>query len=156
MLDFVFLVLMVIVILKAIKGDYNELLCNISLVVGVLAGILGIISAIFNDFSDFMGVLNVLVILIAFLLRPVAQHFAQLYQNKLDEQRRIIEQEIERAQANYHRPHPRDNSYVNAEPTPGADPVPQGNGGLPSTQPLQGAPETHENSVLPKSGHGNP
>ncbi len=123
MLDLVFLALMIITLVKAIKGDYNELLCNISLVVGILAGILGIISAFFGDVSEsfLMGLLNILVIVIAFVLRPVAQHFAQLYQNKLDEQRRLIEEEIEHARANSQRGFVKDASYINAEPYSNAD-----------------------------------
>ncbi len=122
MLDLVFLALMVITLVKAIKGNYNELLCNISLVIGVLAGTLGIISAFFGDINQpfLMGILNVLVIVIAFFLRPAAQHFAQLYQNKLDEQQRLIEKEIERARANSQRGFVRDASYINAEPSAGA------------------------------------
>ncbi len=120
MLDLVFLVLMIITLVKAIKGDYSELLCNISLVVGILAGIFGIISAFFGNISESfsMGMLNILVIIIAFALRPAAKHFAQLYQNKLDEQQRLIEEEIERARANNQRGFTRDASYINAEPSP--------------------------------------
>jgi len=62
-----------------------------------------------------MGMLNILVIVIAFILRPVAQHFAQLYQNKLDEQQRLIEKEIEHARANYQRGFVKDASYINAD-----------------------------------------
>lgn len=120
MLDLIFLVLMIIVLVKAINGDYNETLCNVAIVVGIIAAILGIISALFGNSIDAFsgGMLNILVIIIAAALRPVAKHFAKLHQDKLDEQIRIIEEETKRITENTERPVTRDSSYIieNGEP----------------------------------------
>lgn len=114
MLDLLFLVLMIITLVKAIKGDYNETLCNIALVVGIIAAVLGMISALFGNTANAFsfGMLNILVLAIAVALRPVAKHFAKLYQDKLDEQIRIIEEETKRVNENIERPVTRDASYI--------------------------------------------
>lgn len=115
MLDLVFLVLMIIVLLKSLKGEVHELLCNIATVVGIIAALIGIVSSFFSKAGDSfgMGILNILVLLIAVVLKPVAKHFARLYQNKIDEQVRLYNEEVERVQANFNRPVARDNSYIN-------------------------------------------
>lgn len=172
MLDLVFLVLMVIVIVKAIKGDFNELLCNIALVVGVIASVLGMINAFFSRQGDptTQGLANLLVFLIAFALKPVAKHFVKLYDNKIEEQRRIIEEETERIHANFNRPQLRDASYINADPASQADPIPQekvgiagdaargavagsgsGFAGEAAQSAVSDASEAHGDSVLPKN-----
>lgn len=84
MLDLVFAVLMVIIIVKANKGEVNDTLCNVALVVGVLAGILGLVQAFFLKGSSFWA-LNIVVMLFAFVLKRVAEHFAKLYNQKKEE-----------------------------------------------------------------------
>lgn len=91
MLDLIFAVLMVIIIVQANKGKVNDLLCNIALVIGILAGILGLVQAFFTD-SD-AWILHILVMLISFALKFVARHFAKLYNQRIEE----IQAEYERA-----------------------------------------------------------
>ncbi len=105
MLDLVFLVLMIIVLRKSLKGDFNLLMCNIATVVGVAAAIIGIISEFFSDssMSGFMGVMNIFVLIIAIVLKPAAKHFAKLYQDKVDEATRAYYEEEENAKDNFFR-----------------------------------------------------
>lgn len=85
MLDLIFAILMIIILVKADKtGIVNDVLCNVALVIGVLAGILGLVQA-FNAKGNYLWGLNILVMLIAFFLKRVAQHFAKLHQMKIDE-----------------------------------------------------------------------
>lgn len=165
MLDLVFLVLMIIVLTKSLKGEVNILLCNIAIVVGFIAALFGIVSSFFSTTGDSfgMGILNILVLLIAVALKPVAKHFAQLYQNKIDEQVRLYNEEVERHQANFNRPVARDNTYISntAEQQPAstqenpptnyvrnANDFPQGyNGAFPENQNAAAANST----VLPQN-----
>lgn len=115
MLDLVFLVLMIIVLMKSLKGDLNILLCNIAAVVGFIAGLVGIVGSFFSQEGNsfFIGLLNILVIIIAVILKPVAKYLVRAYQNQIDEQVRLYAKEVERAQANFNRSAPRDNTYIN-------------------------------------------
>lgn len=116
MLDLVFLVLMVIVLMKSLKGDFNLTLCSVATVVGVLAAILGIIALFFSDSSSsyFSGVMNIIVLIIAFLLKPTAKHFAKLYQDKIDEEIRSYYEEEERAKENFFRKAAPESAYLHA------------------------------------------
>lgn len=98
MLDLIFAVLMVVVIIKANNGEVNYVLCNVALVVGVLAGILGLVQAFFLEGSSFW-ILNVLVMLFAFILKRVAEHFAKLHNQKIEE----IEEEYRKVRERYSR-----------------------------------------------------
>lgn len=91
MLDLIFAVLMIVIIVKANNGVVDDLLCNIALVIGILAGIFGLIQAFLGS-SDFWT-LNIVVMLIAFVLKRVAQHFAKLYTQRKEE----IEEEYRKA-----------------------------------------------------------
>lgn len=84
MLDLVFLVLMLIILFKANKGEVNDTLCNVALVVGVLAGILGLVQEFFLKGGS-VWILNIVVMLFAFILKRVAEHFAKLYNQKNEE-----------------------------------------------------------------------
>lgn len=98
MLDLIFAVLMVVVIIKANNGEVNYVLCNVALVVGVLAGILGLVQAFFLEGSSFW-ILNILVMLFAFILKRVAEHFAKLHNQKIEE----IEEEYRKVRERYSR-----------------------------------------------------
>ncbi len=93
MLDLIFAVLMIVIVVKANKGEVNDTLCNVALVIGILAGILGLVQTFLG--SGGFWILNIVVMLIAFALKRVAQHFAKIYnQKKLDiETEYRIEQE---------------------------------------------------------------
>ncbi len=99
MLDLIFVVLMIVIIVKANNGEVNDTLCNVALVIGVLAGIFGLVQEIFNP--GYIWGLNILVMLFAFVLKRVAQHFAKLHNDKIAQ----IEEEYRKA--NIH--HARDN-----------------------------------------------
>ncbi len=116
MLDLVFLVLMIIVLLRSLKGDFNLLMCNIAVVVGVVAAIVGIITSFFSDDanSNILGFLNIFVLIIAFLLNPVARKFAKLYQNKVDEATRSYYEEEEHVKENFFRKAASENAYLHA------------------------------------------
>ncbi len=116
MLDLVFLVLMIIVLLRSLKGDFNLLMCNIAVVVGVVAAIVGIITAFFSDGanSNILGFLNIFVLIIAFLLNPVARKFAKLYQDKVDEATRSYFEEEENVKENFFRKTASENAYLHA------------------------------------------
>lgn len=98
MLDLIFLILMVIVIIKANMGEVNDTLCNVALVIGILAGILGLVQAFFLKGNSLWG-LNIVVMLFAFVLKRVAQHFAKLYDQKIEE----AEEQYRRAQERHAR-----------------------------------------------------
>ncbi len=116
MLDLVFLVLMIIVLLRSLKGDFNLLMCNIAGVIGVAAAIIGIITAFFSDdaSSDFLGIMNVIVLIIAIVLKPAAKHFAKLYQDKVDEATRSYYEEEENAKENFFRKPASTDAYLHA------------------------------------------
>lgn len=93
MLDLIFFVLMIIVINKANKGEVNDTLCNVALVIGVLAGILGLVQEFFLKESS-VWILDIVVMLFALVLKRVAMHFAKLHNQKIEE----IEEEYRKAQ----------------------------------------------------------
>lgn len=93
MLDVVFFVLMVIIIYKANRGEVNDTMCNVALVVGILAGVLGLVQAFFIKGSD-IWILNIFIMLFAFFLKRIAQHFAKLYFDKKEQ----LEEEYRKAQ----------------------------------------------------------
>ncbi|MDE7398147.1 MAG: hypothetical protein K2N06_01330 [Oscillospiraceae bacterium] len=97
MLDLVFLILFIIIIFRSLRGYYSETLSDIAIVVGVLAGFLGIfINGIGNlASSNKMIFLNVIVIISAIGQRFAAQHFAKLYNDKIEQSRQKLEEDIE-------------------------------------------------------------
>lgn len=97
MLDLAFLILFVIIIMRSLKGYYNEALSDIAIVVGVLAGFLGIfISGMENLYgSNKMIFLNVIVIISAVGQRFAARYFVKLYNEKIEQSRQNLEKEIE-------------------------------------------------------------
>lgn len=98
MLDLIFLVLFIIIIVRANKGMVNETLCNVALVIGVLAGIIGFVRAFFlND--DVIWIPNVIIMLIAFFLKRAADYLAKLYRDREDE----IERKYQEATRRYSR-----------------------------------------------------
>lgn len=96
MLDLIFLVLMIIIMVKANKGEFAETLCNVALVVGFLAGILGLVLAFFTVSSYIIVLANILVVLLAFGLKPIARHFVKLYTDAEEEQRLRLLRDKER------------------------------------------------------------
>ena len=91
MLDLIFLVLLVIVIIRAMNGIFHEALCNAATVVGIIAAIVGFVTAFFQTVSSNRAplFLNIFVLLFAVLLRKIARQFVKLYDDK---QRMIAEQ----------------------------------------------------------------
>lgn len=85
MLDLIFAVLMIVIIVKANKGEVNDTLCGVALVIGVLAGIAGLVQAFFIQGESNLWILNIVVMVFAFVLKRVAEHFAKLYNNKKEE-----------------------------------------------------------------------
>lgn len=105
MFDLIFFILMVVTLVKASKGNYNETLANFAFVFGIIAGLVGCVSAFF-DFSVSsiaFGLLNVLVLAIALFVKKAAKHLAQVYLDKQNELKRQIELENENALANFSR-----------------------------------------------------
>ena len=84
MLDLVFLVLMLIVMINAIRGEFKETVCNVATVVGIIAAIIGLITAFVQVKASNTAplVLNLIVLLFAVLLRKFAQQFVKLYEEK--------------------------------------------------------------------------
>lgn len=93
MLDLVFLAVAIFAIAKASKGEYNETACNISLVVGVIAGLVGCFFGISRGEGMFVF-LNVIVMVGAFGIRFAARHLAKLYVEKLIADEEAREREI--------------------------------------------------------------
>lgn len=84
MLDLVFLVLMLIVLGYALRGEFQETLCNVATVIGVIAALIGLISVFFKT-SSTNGVplsLNLFLLIFSILLRRFAQRFVKLYEEK--------------------------------------------------------------------------
>lgn len=98
MLDLVFLILMIVIIVKANHGEVNDTLCNVALVVGVLAGILGLIQQFFLKGSPYWG-LNIVVMLFAFILKRVAEYCAKLHNQEIEK----FEEEYRKAQERHSR-----------------------------------------------------
>ena len=96
MLDLIFLVLFIIIIVKANKGIVNDTLCNVALVIGVLAGIAGLVQAFFIKGSGNFWIMNIIVMLIAFALKRAAQYLAKLYRDREDELARRYRKATER------------------------------------------------------------
>lgn len=97
MLDLIFLVLFIIIFLRSLKGYYNETLCNVAMVIGIIAAVAGIFLYYFANQgnSNRMIFLNTLVLGIAIAQRYVARYFARLYNEKVEQSRQNLEREIE-------------------------------------------------------------
>ena len=93
MLDLVFLAVGIYVIVKASKGEYAEIACNIAMVVGILAGVIGCMYAIMKGDGKFVF-LNVIVMVFAFSIRFAARHLAKLYIEKQIADQEALEREI--------------------------------------------------------------
>lgn len=105
MLDLIFLVLMIIIFIKAFQGTYNETLCNVALVIGIIASVIGMINCFFLDmFSpSSMGLLNLAVFLVAIFQKPAAKLLVKNQKEKEAEQLRSIEEESTRVKENFFR-----------------------------------------------------
>lgn len=111
MLDLIFLILMIIVLIKAFKGDFCETLCNVAMVIGIIASVIGMIICFAADttFLDMfapaeMGILNLLVFVVAVLLKPAARLLVKTRQDKIDEACRTYYNDVERFHENLNRP----------------------------------------------------
>ncbi len=84
MLDLVFLILMLIVLINSVRGDFYETLCNVATVVGIVAAITGLIMAFINEKSSNTAplVLNIIVFFAAIFLRRMARQFVKLHEDK--------------------------------------------------------------------------
>ena len=96
MLDLIFLVLFIVVIVRANKGMVNETLCNVALVFGVLAGAAGLIQAFFINGSSVPWELNIVIIIMAFVLKRAAYYLAKLFRDREDEDLRQYQKSTER------------------------------------------------------------
>ena len=96
MLDLIFLVLCIVVIVRANKGMVNETLCNVALVFGVLAGGAGLIQAFFIKGSSVPWELNIVIIIMAFVLKRAAYYLAKLFRDREDEDLRQYKKSTER------------------------------------------------------------
>ena len=112
MLDLIFLVLMIIIFIKAFQGTYNETLCNVALVTGIIASVIGMVNCFVTDSSvvfldmfspSSMGLLNLAVFLIAIFQKPAAKLLVKNQKEKEAEQLRIIEEESTRVKENFFR-----------------------------------------------------
>lgn len=112
MLDLIFLVLMIIIFIKAFQGTYNETLCNVALVTGIIASVIGMINCFVTDSSvvfldmfspSSMGLLNLVVFLIAIFQKPAAKLLVKNQKEKEAEQLRSIEEESTRVKENFFR-----------------------------------------------------
>lgn len=85
MLDLAFLILFIYIIYKANHGTVNDTVCDVALVIGILAGIAGLVMAFLMTDSGIWG-LNIIVMLMACFLKRTAKHFAYLYNKKIEDQ----------------------------------------------------------------------
>lgn len=111
MLDLIFCALMIIIVVKAnTKGEVNDTMCNVALVIGILAGIFGLVQAFFIYGKNNLWILNIIVMLMAFFLKRVAQHFAKLHNQKIEEIQAEYLKGIERR-----RRHLGESEYINTD-----------------------------------------
>lgn len=82
----------------ALRGVYKETLCNIATVVGILAAIIGfVVMFLKSPSNDPTPVfLRVIELVFAFTLRFISRHFVKLYNDKIDEEQRKINESISR------------------------------------------------------------
>lgn len=97
MLDLAFLILFIIIIARSLRGKFDNLLSDVAIVVGVLAGILGIFINGMENLanSNKMILLNVIVIIIAIGQRYAARHLAKMYNDKIEQSQQALEKDIE-------------------------------------------------------------
>ena len=88
MLDLVFLVLMLIVMINAVRGKFLETVCNVATVVGIIAALIGLISAFIRgkSYNPAPFVLNIILLLIAVSLRRFAMLFVKQHEEKVREE----------------------------------------------------------------------
>ena len=111
MLDLIFCALMIIIVVRAnTRGEVNDTMCNVALVVGILAGVVGLVQAFFTEGENFIWVLNIIVMLMAFVLKRVAKHFAKLHDQKIEEIQEEYRKGVERRQR-----HLGESQYVNTD-----------------------------------------
>lgn len=98
MLDLVFLILMLIVLINSIRGDFYETLCNVATVVGIVAAASGLIMAFINEKSSNTAplVLNIIVFFAAIFLRRMALRFVKLHEDKERAERERILASVKR------------------------------------------------------------
>lgn len=98
MLDLVFLIFLVITLFFALRGVYKETICNIATVVGILAAIIGFVVMFLQSSSNDPTpvFLRVIELVFAFALRFIARHFVKLYNDKIAENERKLNESISR------------------------------------------------------------
>lgn len=95
MLDLAFLVVAVIAIVKANKGEYSEFFCNLAMIVGIIAGVVGCVVGIMAGQGMFVF-LNIIVMVGAFGLRFAAKRLVQLTLDKEIADREAMEEAMNR------------------------------------------------------------
>lgn len=88
----VFLVVFVITLKRAIKGNYSETLCNVAVVLGIVSSIAGLIVGFFTDMPDVVAVLYVGIMIFSFFIKRIAKQFDKLYKQEIEEELERIEQ----------------------------------------------------------------
>lgn len=85
---------MVITLLCAMRGVYKEMLCIITMIVGIAASIAGIAVTfiILPPNGAVVFILYMIVLVFSLLIKKMAMHFVTLYENK---RREIIERQLE-------------------------------------------------------------
>lgn len=98
MLDLVFLVFLLITLFFALRGVYKEAICNIATVVGILAAIIGFVVMFLQSSSNDPTpvFLRAVELVFAFALRFIARHFVKLYNDKIAENERKLNESISR------------------------------------------------------------
>lgn len=98
MLDLVFLVFLLITLFFAFRGVYKETFCNIAAVVGILAAVIGFLVMFLRSPSGnpIPVFLRVIELVFAFSLRFIARHIVKLYDDKIAENERKIQETLSR------------------------------------------------------------
>lgn len=98
MLDLVFLVFLLITLFFAFRGAYKETLCNIAMVVGILAAVIGfVVMFLRSPFGNSIPVfLRVFELVFAFSLRFITRHIVKLYDDRIAENERKIQETLSR------------------------------------------------------------
>lgn len=96
MLDLIFLIMFIIIIFRSLHGYYNKKLCKVATIIGIAAAIIGILySYLVPSANSPEPIFNVLVLGIAIAQRYVAQHFAKLYNDKVAQSQKELDDYIE-------------------------------------------------------------
>ncbi len=100
----VFLVVFIITLTKAVRGNYSETLCNVACALGIVSSIAGLAVGFFTDMPDVVAILYIGIMIFSFFIKRIARQFDNLYRRQLEEELDRIAQEERR------------NAYKNEKP----------------------------------------